>query len=329
MNFERMIDSMLAGKIKKARKSLKMTQEQFCEKYEIQVSIDKYRLSNLENGRRNKKKNPHFLTESYIEFFADLLGLSTKEFLFGIKEDKERFVKLILLNIFMNGDTQGAKKDNPQIELTPIFDINMSSDKEFFRLAMLNLVESPTDFKLARERYHNHESVTNKQLKEERRSISATLIAKDSFFYSAENASLYSSLMNGEQIFSEQSSIILKCLFGNFDFASSFLNRIDNEEHFRFDESEIILRKPRREQFYIDNYLSGKGYFSAMPLIGKKRILYYLLKHLMIFLSIIQKNYYPFLNKKYFVKLLSSCLIHMLTHYFQAENLLIYLIIYT
>ena len=64
MNFERMIDSMLAGKIKKARKSLKMTQEQFCEKYEIQVSIDKYRLSNLENGRRNKKKNPHFLTES-------------------------------------------------------------------------------------------------------------------------------------------------------------------------------------------------------------------------------------------------------------------------
>ena len=50
MNFERMIDSMLAGKIKKARKSLKMTQEQFCEKYEIQVSIDKYRLSNLENG---------------------------------------------------------------------------------------------------------------------------------------------------------------------------------------------------------------------------------------------------------------------------------------
>lgn len=42
--------------------------------------------------------------------FADLLGLSTKEFLFGIKEDKERFVKLILLNIFMNGDTQGAKK---------------------------------------------------------------------------------------------------------------------------------------------------------------------------------------------------------------------------
>ena len=100
MNFERMIDSMLAGKIKKARKSLKMTQEQFCEKYEIQVSIDKYRLSNLENGRRNKKKNPHFLTESYIEFFADLLGLSTKEFLFGIKEDKERFVKLILLNIF-------------------------------------------------------------------------------------------------------------------------------------------------------------------------------------------------------------------------------------
>ena len=306
MNFERMIDSMLAGKIKKARKSLKMTQEQFCEKYEIQVSIDKYRLSNLENGRRNKKKNPHFLTESYIEFFADLLGLSTKEFLFGIKEDKERFVKLILLNIFMNGDTQSAKRDNPQIEQSPIFDINMSSDKEFFRLAMLNLDGFPTDSKLAGERFHNHESVINKQLKEERRSISATLIAKDSFFYSAENASLYSSLMNGEQIFSEQSSIILKCLFGNFDFASSFLNRIDNEEHFRFDESEIILRDPRREQFYIDNYLSGKGYFSANAINWKETDFILFIKAFNGFFKYNSEKLLSFFEQKIFCKTLKQ-----------------------
>ena len=88
MNFERMIDSMLAGKIKKARKSLKMTQEQFCEKYEIQVSIDKYRLSNLENGRRNKKKNPHFLTESYIEFFQICWGYLLKNFFLELRKIK-------------------------------------------------------------------------------------------------------------------------------------------------------------------------------------------------------------------------------------------------
>ncbi|HER6271241.1 TPA: helix-turn-helix domain-containing protein, partial [Streptococcus pyogenes] len=80
MNFEKMIDGILAEKIKNARKSMKMTQEQFCEEFELKVSIDKFRLSSLENGKRNKKKNPHFLTESYIEFFSELLNISPEEF---------------------------------------------------------------------------------------------------------------------------------------------------------------------------------------------------------------------------------------------------------
>ena len=124
MNFEKMIDGILAEKIKKARKSMKMTQEQFCEKFEVTVSIDKFRLSSLENGKRNKKKNPHFLTESYIEFFSNLLNLSPEEFLFGKDEDRLNLIKLILLNIFMNGDTQGQNSNDIPVEQTPIFGSN-------------------------------------------------------------------------------------------------------------------------------------------------------------------------------------------------------------
>ena len=95
MDFEKMIDGILAEKIKKTRKSLKMTQEQFCETFDAKVSIDKYRLSNLENGRRNKKKNPHFLTNSYIEFFAELLEVNSESFLFGEEDERLDLIKLI------------------------------------------------------------------------------------------------------------------------------------------------------------------------------------------------------------------------------------------
>ena len=57
MNLEKMMDHMIGDKIRKLRKTLGLTQERFCEKYENKVSIDKYRLSAIENGRREKNKN--------------------------------------------------------------------------------------------------------------------------------------------------------------------------------------------------------------------------------------------------------------------------------
>ena len=42
MNLEKMMDHMIGDKIRKLRKTLGLTQERFCEKYENKVSIDKY-----------------------------------------------------------------------------------------------------------------------------------------------------------------------------------------------------------------------------------------------------------------------------------------------
>lgn len=56
MNLEKMMDHMIGDKIRKLRKTLGLTQERFCEKYENKVSIDKYRLSAIENGRRDIMK---------------------------------------------------------------------------------------------------------------------------------------------------------------------------------------------------------------------------------------------------------------------------------
>ena len=61
MDFEKMNDLIIAERLLNVRQNLNMTQEQFCEYFDNKVSIDKYRLSNLENGKRSKKKNPHFI----------------------------------------------------------------------------------------------------------------------------------------------------------------------------------------------------------------------------------------------------------------------------
>lgn len=308
MDFEKMIDGILAEKIKKTRKSLKMTQEQFCETFDAKVSIDKYRLSNLENGRRNKKKNPHFLTNSYIEFFAELLEVNSESFLFGEEDERLDLIKLIMLNIFMNGDSQNSNTENPQVEQIPIFDVNMKPDKEFFRLAMLNLKSDSYEFehKVARNNFVNTTSISERDLQNDRARLTNVLISRDSFFYSERNANLYTLLMNGESIFSQQSSIILKCLFGNFDFASDFLNRRDNLENLTVTGLEIGLRKPSGEQFYIDNYLDSQGIFSANAIDWKETSFKIFITAFNEFIECYIKEFSSFFEEKIFSKSLKQ-----------------------
>lgn len=266
MNFEKMNDLIISERIIKARKLQKLTQEAFCDKFSEKVSLDKFRLSNLENGKRNKKKNPHFLTEAYIEFYSELLGVPSEGFLFGNLEEKKSLIKLILLNIFMNADSQAYRTDIYQVEQTPIFDLGMDSDVEFFRLAFLNLSkdEHENEHNQAQQYYMclaNGGEINLSDMRTCRDKIANLLKEKDSFFYSGRFALLYASLMDGESIFSEQSSILLRILLGNFDFGCDFLKRKSNSETIRC--NGVDLRQPSVEYFYIDNYLNCVGNFSA------------------------------------------------------------------
>lgn len=309
MNFEKMIDSLLAEKIKKTRKSMKMTQEQFCERYDAKVSIDKFRLSSLENGKRNKKKNPYFLTEGYIEFFSELLEVTSETFLFGEDKDRLDIIKLIMLNIFMNGDRQGSNKENIQIEQIPIFDVNMDSDKEFFRLAMLNLDSNfhKTGHNIALKNFTSiSASDYERNLQDDRNILIDALMKRDSFFYNGKNTKLYTLLMSGNSLFAEQSSIILKCLFGNFDFASDFLNRRDNLENFIVGGLEIGLRQPSENQFYLDNYLNAHGAFSANAIDWKEISFKLFITAFNEFMECYVEEFFSFFEEKIFSKSLKQ-----------------------
>lgn len=305
MNFEKMIDAVLAGKIKKARKSMELTQEQFCQKYSLKISIDTFRLSRLENGKRHKKKNPHFLTDAYIDFFAELLGVESDSFLFGEETDKLNLIKLIILNIFMNGDNQPKNNRDAQIEQVPIFDINMNSDKEFFRLAMNNLDydSQKTEYDIACKIFFN---TGERNIQDDRKRQTNILITQDSFFYSGKNAKLYTLLMNGESLFAEQSSIILKSLFGNFDFASDFLNRRNNIENISLAGTEIVVRQPSRKEFYIDNYLNAQGVFSANAIDWKESSFRKFISAFNEFIELYIEDFLTFFEEKIFSKSLKQ-----------------------
>lgn len=297
MDFEKMNDLIIAERLLNVRQNLNMTQEQFCEYFDNKVSIDKYRLSNLENGKRSKKKNPHFLTESYIEFYSSILNVSKEELLFGNIESKKELIKLILLSVFMNANSQSYRTDIPQTEQSPFFDLAFDSDEEFFRLAMSNL--------------HNEEY-------KEYREIAIILEGFDSFFYSKKFANLYKLSMDGQEIFSEQSSILLRCLFGNFDFASDFLKRRNNYETIRC--SGIDLRKPRVKCFYIDNYLNYLGNFSASAVQWKETSYQFFITAFNEFMELHLEMFINFFNKHIFSKTLKELSNKYVNNIFSGEE---------
>lgn len=260
MNLEKMMDHMIGDKIRKLRKTLGLTQEMFCEKYEDKVSIDKYRLSAIENGRREKNKNPHYLTKDQLIFFSDLMNEDITTFIYGDTQRKHKLIKLMLLNIFMNGTTNSSHQKDPRVEQTPIFEF--SNNQEFFRLSHLNLSNKQLK-NMAFDTYINicnGKKYSESELDERKNQIIKELQLYDDFFYNQDIFRYYKLLMDGKQCFSKQSSILLKCLFGNFDFAYEFLSTVENLETFHL--AGLLLRE-RRPSYYIDNYLRGDGSFGS------------------------------------------------------------------
>ena len=101
MNFVELVDVTIGRRIKKFRIQSGMTQEAFCEKYSTKISIDKSKLSMLENGVKDNKKNPNFLTRDSITFFSKIMKKTESEFLFGDNNERKDLIKLMILNVFM------------------------------------------------------------------------------------------------------------------------------------------------------------------------------------------------------------------------------------
>ncbi|ANK39355.1 hypothetical protein AOB58_2553 [Staphylococcus sp. AntiMn-1] len=155
----------------------------------------------------------------------------------------------------------------------------------------------------------------------------------DSFFYSYNNARYYDFLMDGSQCFSKPASIILKSLFGDFEFANEFLTTTENLESFHF---ENLILRANKKSYYIDNYLRGIGNFGAQAIdwkeIGYKCFIHsfneFYNNHAEIFLEFFEQNLfqYPYRgisNKQINLLFQSEYFLNILNEIYESDQYLL------
>ncbi|CAM4209299.1 helix-turn-helix domain-containing protein [Lederbergia lenta] len=205
LNFETFLYKNIGAKIKKYRDSLDMTQDQFAAKLnsDYYISLDRYRLSSIENGRANKKKNPYLLTAELIKVFSNCMKCETKELIFGNYIEREENVRLFLLAIIMN-----SEKDEEEEYIIPFMDF-------LFR--------------------NKNRTITLKE--NEERYISASGIMKGlnkveekyPFFTSGKIYKKYQNLLGVPSLRIELiSNLLIKLLMGDFEFANYYILRMSS-----------------------------------------------------------------------------------------------------
>lgn len=155
----------------------------------------------------------------------------------------------------------------------------------------------------------------------------------DNFFYSYNNARYYDFLMDGSQCFSKPASIILKSLFGDFEFANEFLTTTENLESFHF---ENLILRANKKSYYIDNYLRGIGNFGAQAIdwkeIGYKCFIHsfneFYNNHAEIFLEFFEQNLfqYPYRrlsNKQINLLFQSEYFLNILNEIYESDQYLL------
>lgn len=290
MNFVELVDVTIGRRIKKFRIQSGMTQEAFCEKYSTKISIDKSKLSMLENGVKDNKKNPNFLTRDSITFFSKIMKKTESEFLFGDNNERKDLIKLMILNVFMCSnpivnfkdyvsifgnnkvnrylyhprDTKALRfqkqariqfeklglKLRPLKQPEPLLSLPITvpivgserSYSSFYYVSILNMlsqgdpksiVNDPV-FKLACSALLTTNPQNKKLNPNLKMIINDKLKEYDPFFYNYEYANLYLILMQTPSFYSESSSLILKCLFGNYNFCTWFFDKCKRYKVWKF-----------------------------------------------------------------------------------------------
>lgn len=109
--FEKYLYKNIGTRIKQYRKERKETQKEFIDAFMLSdVSL----LSRIENGKIDKRQNPHLLPKSFIEYIQNLhnensRNISLKEMIWGTESEQEQLVQIFLLYTLMNGskDSEG------------------------------------------------------------------------------------------------------------------------------------------------------------------------------------------------------------------------------
>ena len=192
LNFTGLLYGSIGSRVKVIRKSRKESQERFCY-HTLQNQINISALSRIENGKNDKHKNPYLLSATQIEILCEYEKIKPSELIWGTDDEKESFIKMLILAILMNSDK-----------------INPFENKELEEWAALETKINP-----------NWE---NELFHDER-----IQYLKDTYgyFINSTNANNYRMLENRfEPAYEKLSNLILKLLLTDYKFSSRFISHL-------------------------------------------------------------------------------------------------------
>lgn len=250
----------IGSRIKEARKIKKETQEEFSNNLiQYYINMDRWRLSSIEKGKAVKRNNPHLLAKDHINGISEYMGCKPKELVFGKKEERNNFVKLVLLGIIMNGDKHYYTNEI----INPFIDIKKADEdtEEFFRLAELNIIDESL-IKQLEELYVKKNDSNYLEISE--------LLINDCINYYKEYYEFFSEPTYYQNmkyllpnIFSKEleisANLLVSLLFSNSKFAVEFMDG-------RFNSDKISLKT--NENFI--NLIENKGQFGGFAIDWKE-----------------------------------------------------------
>lgn len=103
LDFTAVLYPQIAKRVKNARKKLGCPLDKFViDKTSEYPWIDIHILSNIENGKAEKRRNPYLLSRAQISEISSKLGMTKEELVWGSSEEEERFARLIIVTVLCN-----------------------------------------------------------------------------------------------------------------------------------------------------------------------------------------------------------------------------------
>lgn len=236
LNFTGLLYGSIGSRVKAIRKNRKESQERFCY-HTLQNQVNISALSRIENGKNDKHKNPYLLSATQIEILCEYEKIKPSELIWGTDDEKESFIKMLILAILMNSD-----KMNP------------FENKELEEWAALETKINP-----------NWEN----ELSHDER----IQYLKDTYgyFINSTNANNYRMLENRfEPAYEKMSNLILKLLLTDFKFSSGFISHLI---HYTQNMAGIRQGTTQTDSIkgLIRDFVTNKGEYSVILLDNKSK----------------------------------------------------------
>lgn len=240
LNFTGLLYGSIGSRVKTIRKNRKESQERFCY-HTLQNQINISALSRIENGKNDKHKNPYLLSATQIEILCEYEKIKPSELIWGNDDEKEDFIKMLILAILMNSDK-----------------INPFENKELEEWAVFETKINP-----------NWENGIVNELPNDR--IMQHLNGTYGYFINGVNAKCYQMLDNHfEPAYEKLSNLILKLLLTDFKFSSGFIFHLI---HYTQNRTGIRQKTTQTDSIkrLIRNFVTNKGEYSIILLDNKSK----------------------------------------------------------